>query len=57
MVMTSVSGHLLTMAFDSQYKNWLGVDPIKLFDARMTKICSDDYIGIKKTLEREVNYY
>lgn len=54
MVMTSVSGHLLNMAFGAQFRNWQQVNPIALFDAPISKNCSDDFIGIKRTLEREV---
>lgn len=53
--MTSVSGHLLSLEFGSQYRSWERVDPIKLFDAPVTKSCSEDFMGIKKTLEREVD--
>lgn len=52
--MTSVSGHLLNQEFDSQYRSWERVDPIKLFDAPISKTCLDNFLGIKKTLEREV---
>lgn len=55
MVMTSVSGHLLTFDFLDIYKHWQGCDPISLFDAPVTKHCPDNFKNIKKTLEREVN--
>lgn len=54
MVMTSVSGHLLTHDFAGQYKNWRGCSPLALFDAPVIKFCPPDYENIKKTLEREV---
>lgn len=54
MLMTSVSGHLLQMKFGAQYRNWTQVDPIKLFDAPITKYCPEDFVKIKKTIEREV---
>lgn len=54
MVMTSVSGHLLTHAFVSSYKNWNGCDPISLFNAPVYKQCPENFVKIKKTLEREV---
>lgn len=52
--MTSVSGHLLSLEFTNQYKNWRTCDPLELFSARVEKGCSDDYIKIKRTLEKEV---
>lgn len=56
MVMTSVSGHLLTHAFVSSFKNWKGCDPIALFDAPVVKSCPEDYVKVKKTLEREIRH-
>lgn len=57
MAMTSVSGHLLTYEFHAQYKNWQNCDPISLFDAPVTKHCPENFVAIKKTLEREVSTY
>lgn len=54
MVMTSVSGHLLNYRFDYSYKSWQGCDPIQLFDAPVLKECPEDYVNIKRTIEREV---
>ncbi|XP_052264208.1 DNA topoisomerase 3-alpha-like isoform X2 [Dreissena polymorpha] len=54
MVMTSVSGHLLALEFIGQYKNWRGCSPVSLFDAQVEKYCPENYIDIKRTLEREV---
>lgn len=54
MVMTSVSGHLLTFEFLSSYRNWNNVDPQSLFDAPVRKSCSENFAAIKRTLEREV---
>lgn len=54
MVMTSVSGHLLTFEFLSSYRNWNNVDPQSLFDAPVRKACSENFTNIKRTLEREV---
>lgn len=56
MVMTSVSGHLLTHAFTATFKHWKSCDPIVLFDAPVTKVCPEDYANVKRTLEREVRY-
>lgn len=54
MVMTSVSGHLLNHDFIDAYKQWQSCDPISLFDAPVIKFCPENYVKIKKTLEREV---
>lgn len=54
MVMTSVSGHLLSQDFIDAYKQWQSCDPISLFDAPVLKFCPENYVKIKKTLEREV---
>lgn len=55
MVMTSVSGHLLTHAFVSSYSGWKSCDPISLFNAPVIKECPDNFMKIKKTLEKEVS--
>ncbi|XP_047505102.1 DNA topoisomerase 3-alpha isoform X7 [Pieris napi] len=54
MVMTSVSGHLLTLDFDGAYEKWQSCNPLELFDAAVFKSCIEEYEEIKKTLEREV---
>ncbi|XP_037958363.1 DNA topoisomerase 3-alpha [Teleopsis dalmanni] len=54
MVMTSVSGHLLHLEFLQSYRNWRNVDPQSLFDAPVRKSCGEDYLPIKRTLEREI---
>lgn len=54
MVMTSVSGHLLSLEFAPAYRGWKAVDPIELFDAPVRKTCPPDYEQIKRTLEREI---
>ncbi|XP_055920463.1 DNA topoisomerase 3-alpha isoform X2 [Eupeodes corollae] len=54
MVMTSVSGHLLGAEFLVSYKNWKNCDPLQLFDAPIRRTCIEDYLPIKKTLEREI---
>lgn len=54
MVMTSVSGHLLTHDFIDAYKQWQSCDPISLFDAPVVKFCPENFVKIKQTLEREV---
>ncbi|KAL1463594.1 hypothetical protein WDU94_015334 [Cyamophila willieti] len=54
MVMTSVSGHLLTHEFVGQYRSWHSCSPVDLFDAPVQQICPSNFENIKKTLEREV---
>lgn len=54
MVMTSVSGHLLTQDFLDAYRSWQSCDPISLFDAPVIKFCPENFKKIKQTLEREV---
>ena len=53
MAVTSVSGHLLGLDFVGNYKSWQAVDPLVLFEAPVTKFCSEDYQPIKRTLEEE----
>lgn len=57
MVMTSVSGHLLTHEFSSAFRNWQSCDPISLFDAPVRKVCPENFIKVKQTLEREVIFH
>uniref|UniRef100_A0A8D8S258 DNA topoisomerase n=1 Tax=Cacopsylla melanoneura TaxID=428564 RepID=A0A8D8S258_9HEMI len=54
MVMTSVSGHLLTHEFVGHYRSWNSCSPVDLFDAPVQLICPSNYENIKKTLEREI---
>lgn len=54
MVMTSVSGHLLQLAFLPAYKSWNNVNPVSLFDAPIRRTCIEDFSKIKRTLEREI---
>lgn len=54
MLMTSVSGHLLNNAFTGAYKNWNTCSPLVLFDAPIVKYCPEDFLKVKKTLEREI---
>ncbi|NXJ60898.1 TOP3A topoisomerase, partial [Rostratula benghalensis] len=54
MVMTSVSGHLLAHDFKLPFRKWHSCNPLALFDAEIEKYCPENYIDIKRTLEREV---
>ncbi|XP_007939652.1 DNA topoisomerase 3-alpha [Orycteropus afer afer] len=53
MVMTSVSGHLLAYNFQMQFRKWQSCNPLVLFEAEIEKYCPENFVGIKKTLERE----
>ncbi|XP_061455143.1 DNA topoisomerase 3-alpha [Rhineura floridana] len=53
-VMTSVSGHLLTHDFKMPFRKWRSCNPLVLFDAEIEKFCPENYMDIKRTLEREV---
>ncbi|NXV31469.1 TOP3A topoisomerase, partial [Rissa tridactyla] len=54
MVMTSVSGHLLAHDFKLPFRKWHSCNPLALFDAEIEKYCPENYMDIKRTLEREV---
>ncbi|KFP89839.1 DNA topoisomerase 3-alpha, partial [Apaloderma vittatum] len=54
MVMTSVSGHLLAHDFKMPFRKWHSCNPLALFDAEIEKYCPENYMDIKRTLEREV---
>lgn len=53
MIMTSVSGHLLAHDFQMQYRKWQSCNPLLLFEADIEKYCPENFVDIKKTLERE----
>ncbi|KAJ6655917.1 hypothetical protein lerEdw1_004502 [Lerista edwardsae] len=53
-VMTSVSGHLLAHDFKMPFRKWHSCNPLVLFDAEIEKYCPENYMDIKRTLEREV---
>ena len=54
MVMTSVSGHLLSLDFAGTYKNWQLVSPVTLFEAPIVKFCKEEsHQQIRKTLQEE----
>jgi DNA topoisomerase-3 len=54
MVMTSVSGHLLSLDFAPAYKNWKSCRPGSLFTAEVKRFCPENFTPIKRTLEREI---
>ncbi|RZF37386.1 hypothetical protein LSTR_LSTR009737 [Laodelphax striatellus] len=53
MVMTSVSGHLLTFEFVAGFRSWTKCLPVELFEAPVVKTCPEQSVKIKTTLERE----
>ncbi|XP_054565652.1 DNA topoisomerase 3-alpha isoform X2 [Eptesicus fuscus] len=53
MIMTSVSGHLLAHDFQLQFRKWQSCNPLVLFEAEIEKYCPENFVDIKKTLERE----
>ncbi|XP_078229244.1 DNA topoisomerase 3-alpha isoform X3 [Callithrix jacchus] len=55
MVMTSVSGHLLAHDFQMQFRKWQSCNPLVLFEAEIEKYCPENFVDIKKTLERETH--
>lgn len=54
MVMTSVSGHLLAVGFITAFKGWNNCNPEQLFEAPIHTYCPEQFVKIKKTLEREI---
>lgn len=52
--MTSVSGHLLAHDFKMPFRKWHSCNPLALFEAEIEKYCPENFVDIKKTLEREV---
>ncbi|XP_067044937.1 DNA topoisomerase 3-alpha-like isoform X2 [Acropora muricata] len=54
MIMTSLSGHLMTLDFTASHQKWHSCAPVALFSAPVTKYVSENYLPIKRTLEREV---
>ncbi|KAF5899285.1 DNA topoisomerase 3-alpha [Clarias magur] len=51
--MTSVSGHLLALEFKAPFQKWHSCNPVLLFDAEVEKYCPENFVQIKRTLERE----
>ncbi|KAK6635323.1 hypothetical protein RUM44_000574 [Polyplax serrata] len=54
MVMTSVSGHLLSMDFMGQHRNWNAVNPLSLFEAPVKKGCPASSQAVMKNIQKEV---
>ncbi|KAK1947637.1 DNA topoisomerase 3-alpha [Phytophthora citrophthora] len=55
MVVTSVTGHIMELDFDTSVRSWYSCDPVELFTARIVKkVRSDDTMKkIEKTLMKE----
>lgn len=53
MVFTSVSGHMMELDFDPQFKGWHSCRPDELFAAPVTKRVTDSAADIARTLRRE----
>lgn len=47
MVMTSVSGHMLTFEFVGVYRGWGKCNPLELFKAPVMKQCPENYTKVK----------
>ncbi|KAM7333523.1 hypothetical protein ACRRTK_006843 [Alexandromys fortis] len=56
MIMTSVSGHLLAHDFQMRFRKWQSCNPLVLFEAEIEKYCPENFVDIKKTLEREAQH-
>ncbi|KAJ7340487.1 DNA topoisomerase 3-alpha [Desmophyllum pertusum] len=54
MVMTSLSGHMMSLDFTASHQKWHSCAPVALFSAPVTKHVGENYLPIKRTLEREV---
>ncbi|KAG9343025.1 hypothetical protein JZ751_015243 [Albula glossodonta] len=52
--MTSVSGHLLGLEFKAPFQKWHSCNPVLLFDAEVEKYCPENFVQIKRTLEKEI---
>lgn len=50
---TSVSGHLMQLDFDSSYRNWSSVDPSELFTARLVSTAPDRSKKIIENIKSE----
>eukprot|EP00462_Mataza_sp_D1_P007350 CAMPEP_0175121884 /NCGR_PEP_ID=MMETSP0087-20121206/1411_1 /TAXON_ID=136419 /ORGANISM="Unknown Unknown, Strain D1" /LENGTH=585 /DNA_ID=CAMNT_0016403465 /DNA_START=24 /DNA_END=1777 /DNA_ORIENTATION=+ len=53
MLFTSVSGHLMEMEFESSVKSWHSCDPLRLFDAAVSKGVDAKRKPLQQTLQRE----
>lgn len=56
MLMTSVTGHLMELDFEDQYRKWHSCDPVDLYHAPVRKKVPDDKVNLQKTLEEEARH-
>ncbi|KAL1591152.1 hypothetical protein WHR41_00451 [Cladosporium halotolerans] len=52
-VMTSVSGHLISHDFEQRFKKWSSCDPSALFEANIESFVEDGKKGIAKNIETQ----
>lgn len=57
MIMTSVSGHLLSLEFVGNYKKWQACRPADLFDAPVQKTCPPEFEPIKVKLSKQIKLF
>ncbi|CAK9208461.1 unnamed protein product [Sphagnum troendelagicum] len=53
MLMTSVTGHLMELDFEDQYRKWHSCDPADLYHAPVRKRVPPEKTGLLQTLEEE----
>lgn len=51
-VMTAVSGHLVSQDFEDRYRGWKSCDPSQLFEAKIETYVADDKVPLAKNIER-----
>lgn len=57
MIMTSVSGHLLSYDFPGMYRSWHSCSPLELFESPVIKECPKDFVNIKVSHDFVFNIY
>jgi DNA topoisomerase-3 len=55
-IMTSVSGHLISHDFEQRFKKWSSCDPSALFEARIESFVEDGKKGIAKNIETKARW-
>ncbi|KAL2651189.1 hypothetical protein R1flu_019317 [Riccia fluitans] len=53
MLMTSVTGHLMELEFEDQYRKWHSCDPAVLYQAPIRKRVPQDKLALQRTLQEE----
>jgi len=54
MIFTSVSGHMMSLDFPEEYRNWTSCDPLVLFNAPVNKRISENVLDIEKNLKKQI---